>query len=55
LPTRRRHGKKPLVDYFSSNVVTSNQYLTMLRQKALEKKLLIKSGSRKQNKERRRD
>ncbi len=42
LPTRRRHGKKPLVDYSSSHVVTSNQYLVVLKEKALEKKIVDK-------------
>jgi hypothetical protein len=37
LPTRRRHGKEPLVDYSSSHVVTLDQYLVVLKQKALEK------------------
>jgi len=40
LPTRRRHGKEPLMDYSNSHVLTSNQYLVVLRQKALEKKFL---------------
>jgi hypothetical protein len=39
LPTRRRHGKEPLVDYSSLHVVTLDQYLVVLRQKALEKKV----------------
>jgi hypothetical protein len=42
LATRRRHGKEPLMDYSNSHVVTSNQYLAMLRQKALEKKFVDK-------------
>jgi hypothetical protein len=55
LPTRRRHGKKPLLDYSNSHVVTSNQYLVVLRQKALKNFFLIKLGNRKQKKDRRRD
>jgi hypothetical protein len=42
LPTRKRHGKEPLVDYSNSHVVTSNQYLAMLRQKALGKEVVDK-------------
>jgi hypothetical protein len=42
LPTRRRHGKKSLLDYSSSHVVTSNQYLTVLRQTTLEKEVVDK-------------
>jgi hypothetical protein len=38
LPTRRRHGKEPLMDYSSSRVVTLDQYLALLRQMTLEKK-----------------
>jgi hypothetical protein len=37
LPTRKRHGKESLMDYSSSHVATSNQYLVMLKQKALDK------------------
>jgi hypothetical protein len=40
LPTRRKHGKEPLVDYSSSHVVTSDQYLVVLKQKALEKEIV---------------
>jgi len=47
LLTNKRHGKELLVDYFSSHVVTLEKHLTILRQKALEKKLLIKSRSKK--------
>jgi hypothetical protein len=42
LPTRKRHGKKPLVDYSSSHLVTLDQYLAMLRQKALDKEVINK-------------
>jgi len=38
----RRHDKDPLVDCSSSHVVTSNQYLAVLRQKALEKEVVNK-------------
>jgi hypothetical protein len=31
LPTRRRHGKEPLLDYFSLHVLTLDQYLVVLR------------------------
>jgi hypothetical protein len=43
LPTRRRHGKKPLMDYSNSLVVISNQYLAMLKQRALEKEIVDES------------
>jgi hypothetical protein len=42
LPIRKRHGKKPLVDYSSSHLVKSDQYLAMLREKALEKEIINK-------------
>jgi hypothetical protein len=42
LPTRRRHGKEPLMDYSNSLVVTSNQYLVVLKQKVLEKEIIDK-------------
>jgi hypothetical protein len=54
LPTRKKLGKEPLGDYSNSHVVTLDQYSAMLRQKALEeKKMLIKSRSIKEKKERR--
>jgi hypothetical protein len=31
LPTRKRQGKKPLVDYSNSHVVTLDQYLIVLK------------------------
>lgn len=31
LPTQRRQGNKPLVDYSSSHVVRSNQYMAILK------------------------
>ncbi len=40
LPTRKRQGKEPLVDYFSSYVVTSNQYLVELKQKVVDKNVV---------------
>jgi hypothetical protein len=40
LPTRKRQGKKPLVDYSSSYVVTSNQYLVVLKQNVVDKKVV---------------
>jgi hypothetical protein len=33
LPTRKTFGKEPLVYYFSSHVVTFNQYLVVLKKK----------------------
>jgi hypothetical protein len=55
LPTRKRHGKKPLVDYSSSHVVTSNQYLAVLRQNALEKEVIdkLKENKAKEREEKR--
>ncbi len=54
LPTRRKHGKEPIVDYSNSHVVTSNQYLVVLRQKALENKIVDKIREQKgKNKEKR--
>jgi hypothetical protein len=50
LPTRRRHDKNPLVDYSSSYVVTSDQYLTVLKQKALEKEVVDKIREQKAKK-----
>jgi hypothetical protein len=40
LPTRKRQGKEPLVDYSSSYVVTSNQYLVVLKQKVVDKEIV---------------
>jgi len=37
LPTRRILGKEPVVDYYNSNVVTSNQYLVVFKQKTMDK------------------
>jgi hypothetical protein len=42
LPTRRILGKEPLVDYSNSHVVTSNQYLAVLKQKTMDKKAMDK-------------
>jgi hypothetical protein len=54
LPTRRKHGKEPIVDYSNSHVVASNQYLVVLRQKALENKIVDKIREQKgKNKEKR--
>jgi len=33
------HGKEPLVDYSISDVVTLNQYLVQLKQRAMEKEV----------------
>jgi hypothetical protein len=40
LPTRKRQGKEPLVDYYNSYAVTSNQYLVVLKQKVVDKKVV---------------
>jgi hypothetical protein len=37
LPTRRILGKEQVVDYYNSNVMTSNQYLAMLKPKTMDK------------------
>jgi hypothetical protein len=42
LPTRKTRGTKPLIDYSKSHVVTSNQYLGILRQKAMQKEVANK-------------
>jgi hypothetical protein len=34
---RKTHGKEPLVDDFQSHVVTLEEYLNIMQQKALEK------------------
>lgn len=36
---KKTHGKEPLVDYSSSHVVTLDQYLVQLKQRAMEKKV----------------
>jgi hypothetical protein len=33
----RTYGRKPLVDYFQSYVVTSREYLRIMRQKAMDR------------------
>ncbi len=54
LPTRRKHGKEPIMDYSNSHVVPSNQYLVLLKQKALENKIVDKIREQKgKNKEKR--
>jgi len=42
LPTKKIHGKESLMDYSNSHVVTSNQYLIVLKQKALDKEVVDK-------------
>jgi hypothetical protein len=37
LPTRHTNGKEPLIVYFQSHVVTSFEYLDILRRKTMEK------------------
>jgi hypothetical protein len=37
LPTRQTKGQKPLVDYSQSHVVTFDEYLNIMRRKALDK------------------
>ncbi len=42
LPTKRKHGNEPLMDYSNSHVVTLNQYLVILKQKVVDKKIANK-------------
>jgi len=42
LPTRKTFGKEPLVDYFSSHVVTFDKYLVVLKQKVTDKEVTNK-------------
>jgi hypothetical protein len=37
LRTRRARGKKPLIDYSQSHVVTSFEYLNILKKKTMNK------------------
>jgi hypothetical protein len=37
LPARRTNGKEPLIDYSQSHIVTSFEYLDILRRKSMEK------------------
>jgi hypothetical protein len=37
LPARRTNGRKLLVDYFQSYVVTLEEYLRIMRQKAIDR------------------
>jgi hypothetical protein len=55
LPTRGKHGKEPLMDYSNSHVVTSDQYLVVLRQTTLEKEIVDKIREQKPKKNKRRD
>jgi hypothetical protein len=43
-------GKEPLVDHSQSHVVTSYQYLDIMRKKAMDKKIIKKSKKKKQKK-----
>jgi len=52
LPAKRTRGTKALVDYFKSHVVTSEQYLGILHQKAMQKEVANKEREiRSQDKE----
>jgi hypothetical protein len=42
LLTRKRECKKPLVDYYNSHMVTLDQYLAMLKHKAMDKEVVDK-------------
>jgi hypothetical protein len=37
LPTRRTNGREPLMDYSQSHVITSEEYLRIMRQKAMDR------------------
>jgi len=50
LPTRKKHGKKSLMHYSNSHVITLDQYLAMLRKKALEKEIVDKIREQKTKK-----
>jgi len=51
--TRQITGRKPLVDYSQSHVVTSNQYLDIVRKKTMDKTIAeeIRRGKQKGKKE----
>jgi hypothetical protein len=38
LLVRKIHGRKRLVDYFQNHIMTSEEYLNIMQQKAFEKK-----------------
>ncbi len=40
LPTKKTQGRESLVDYSQSHVVTSQEYLSRMRQKTLEKEVV---------------
>jgi hypothetical protein len=40
ITTRKKQGKEPLVDYSSSHMVTLDQYLVVLKQKVMDKKVV---------------
>jgi hypothetical protein len=42
LPIRRRQGNKPLMDYSNLHVVTLDQYMVVLKQKVMDKKIINK-------------
>jgi hypothetical protein len=52
LLARHTKKKKPLIDYFQSHVVTSFEYLDILRKKTIEKVVVkeIKANKRKDKK-----
>jgi hypothetical protein len=52
LPTKKRQGNKPLMDYSNSYVVTLNQYLVILKQKVVDKKIGNKLREQKAKKKR---
>jgi hypothetical protein len=41
IPTRRTKGKKPLVDYLHSHVVKCEFFLMILRQKPMDKEVVV--------------
>jgi hypothetical protein len=40
LLTKRTNGREPLVDYSQSHVITSNEYLRIMQQKAMDKEVV---------------
>jgi len=53
LPARCTRGKKPLIDYSQSHVVTFTKYLHIIREKTMDKATTkeIREGKRKEKKD----
>jgi hypothetical protein len=50
LPAKHIKGKKPLINFFQSHVMTSSEYLNILRRNTMEKLIAkeIRVGKRKE-------